>query len=73
MNRTFRTFAAAVAGLALSLSAAAQAPQPPEIAARGYLLIDMTANQVLAERNADASAEPASSTSGLALPNRRPA
>ena len=62
MNRTFRTFAAAVAGLALSLSAAAQAPQPPEIAARGYLLIDMTANQVLAERNADASAEPASLT-----------
>jgi serine-type D-Ala-D-Ala carboxypeptidase (penicillin-binding protein 5/6) len=40
----------------------AQGPQPPEVAARGYLLLDMTARQVLAERNADAPAEPASLT-----------
>ncbi len=40
----------------------AQAPQPPEIAARQYLLIDLNSNQVLAEREADAQAEPASLT-----------
>jgi D-alanyl-D-alanine carboxypeptidase (penicillin-binding protein 5/6) len=49
-------------GLSVSLAAHAQAPQAPEIAARGYLLLDLTANQVLAERNADAPAEPASLT-----------
>ncbi|MBQ0959250.1 D-alanyl-D-alanine carboxypeptidase [Ideonella sp. 4Y11] len=43
-------------------TARAQGPQPPEVAARGYLLLDMTARQVLAERNADAPAEPASLT-----------
>jgi D-alanyl-D-alanine carboxypeptidase (penicillin-binding protein 5/6) len=40
----------------------AQAPQPPEIAARQYFLIDLASNQVLAEREADAQAEPASLT-----------
>jgi len=40
----------------------AQAPQPPEIAARQYILIDLNSNQVLAEREADAQAEPASLT-----------
>ena len=59
----FRSLLAATAVLfVVSLPAAAQVPQPPEIAARGYLLVDMTANQVLAERNADAQAEPASLT-----------
>ena len=62
MNRTQRFFAVTVASLAFSLPAWAQAPQPPEIAARSYLVVDMTANQVLAERNADAPAEPASLT-----------
>jgi D-alanyl-D-alanine carboxypeptidase (penicillin-binding protein 5/6) len=63
MNRTLRFLGAAALCAGLSLSSLAQtAPQPPEIAARGYLLIDMTANQVLAERNADAPAEPASLT-----------
>jgi D-alanyl-D-alanine carboxypeptidase (penicillin-binding protein 5/6) len=52
--------AACVVGLASP--ARAQAPQPPEIAARGFLLVDMSANQVLSERNADAPAEPASLT-----------
>ncbi len=32
----------------------AQTPQPPEIAARNYLLIDLSSQQVLAERDADA-------------------
>jgi D-alanyl-D-alanine carboxypeptidase (penicillin-binding protein 5/6) len=48
-----------LAGLA---AAQAQAPQPPEVAARQYLLIDLASNQVLAEREADAQADPASLT-----------
>ncbi len=40
----------------------AQAPQPPEVAAKGYLLIDVTTGQTLAEREADAPADPASLT-----------
>ncbi|MBI3369144.1 MAG: D-alanyl-D-alanine carboxypeptidase [Burkholderiales bacterium] len=40
----------------------AQSPQPPEVAARAYLLIDVTADQVLAERQADVSTDPASLT-----------
>jgi len=42
--------------------AVAQAPQPPEVAARQYLLLDMTSNQVLAERDADTPTDPASLT-----------
>jgi serine-type D-Ala-D-Ala carboxypeptidase (penicillin-binding protein 5/6) len=42
--------------------ALAQAPLPPEVAAKSYLLIDLTSNKVLAERDADASADPASLT-----------
>lgn len=42
--------------------ALAQAPQPPELAVRNYLLIDVTSDQVLAERGADAQADPASLT-----------
>ena len=45
-----------------ALAAAAQAPQPPEIAARQYILMDLSSNQVLAERDADAQADPASLT-----------
>ena len=46
-----------------SLTAAfAQAPQPPEVAAKTYLLLDLGSDQVLAERGADAQAEPASLT-----------
>ena len=40
----------------------AQVPQPPEIAARAYLLVDLTAQQVLAELDADKPIEPASLT-----------
>ncbi len=38
------------------------APQPPEVAARAYLLYDVTANQVLAAKDADVPVEPASLT-----------
>jgi len=51
--------------LLLAASAAfAQAPvlPAPEVAARNYLLIDLTSQQVLAEREADAAADPASLT-----------
>ncbi|MEJ5992722.1 D-alanyl-D-alanine carboxypeptidase family protein [Ramlibacter sp. PS3R-8] len=44
------------------LVAAAQVPQPPEIAARSYLLLDVSANQILASRDIDAPVEPASLT-----------
>lgn len=47
---------------ALSLSAFAQAPVAPEIAARSYLLLDVTANQILAAKDIDSPVEPASLT-----------
>jgi D-alanyl-D-alanine carboxypeptidase (penicillin-binding protein 5/6) len=66
MNRFLPVLRALVfAALALplaSLSAHAQAPQPPEVAARAYLLMDVTANQVLAQKDIDSPVEPASLT-----------
>jgi serine-type D-Ala-D-Ala carboxypeptidase (penicillin-binding protein 5/6) len=53
--------AAFLAGLSLAV-AAQTAPQAPEIAARAYLLLDVTANQVLASKELDAPVEPASLT-----------
>ncbi|MBL8278545.1 MAG: D-alanyl-D-alanine carboxypeptidase [Pelomonas sp.] len=47
---------------ALSLAAQAQAPLPPEIAARNYVLIDLTAHKTLADREADVPQDPASLT-----------
>ena len=51
--------AAAVPALALAQVAA---PQPPEVAARNYLLVDVTANQVLGAKDIDAPIEQASLT-----------
>ena len=45
-----------------AFTAFAQAPQPPELAARSYLLLDVTANQILAAKDIDAPIEPASLT-----------
>ena len=42
--------------------AQAQTPQPPEVAARSYMVVDVTANQVLAGRDMDSPVEPASLT-----------
>ena len=56
-----RLFALALS-LALASAAFAQAPQPPEIGAKSFLLLDLTSNQTLAERDADAPADPASLT-----------
>lgn len=47
---------------ALCIAAAAQTPQAPEIAAKSYLLLDLTAGQVLAAKGQDDSVEPASLT-----------
>ena len=55
--------ALAAAFLALfCLAALAQAPQPPEIAARSFLVMDVTADQLLAGRDIDTPVEPASLT-----------
>ena len=43
-------------------AAHAQAPQAPEIAAKSYLLLDVTANQILAAKDIDSPVEPASLT-----------
>ncbi|WP_332742646.1 D-alanyl-D-alanine carboxypeptidase family protein [Hydrogenophaga sp.] len=44
------------------LPASAQMPQAPEVAAKAYLLMDVTSGQVLAAMNPDQSVEPASLT-----------
>lgn len=56
-----------VLSVVLAGTAFAQAPQPPEVAARSYLVYDMTSNQTLAERDADAPADPASLTKLMSL------
>jgi D-alanyl-D-alanine carboxypeptidase (penicillin-binding protein 5/6) len=60
-NRLLQALAAPLLAL-LCFGALAQAPQPPEIAARSYLLMDVTANQILAGRDVDTPVEPASLT-----------
>ncbi|MBC7547871.1 MAG: D-alanyl-D-alanine carboxypeptidase, partial [Polaromonas sp.] len=53
----------AAASSSLSSQAlAAAAPQVPDIAARAYLLLDITANQILAAKDIDSPVEPASLT-----------
>lgn len=64
MNRllkALRAFAVAAAA-SFCLAAVAQVPVPPEIAARSYLLLDVTANQILAQKDIDSPVEPASLT-----------
>lgn len=61
MKKILRSLAAPILAL-WCLAVAAQAPQPPEIAARSYLVLDVTANQVLASRDIDVPVEPASLT-----------
>lgn len=51
-----------VLAAATAFTAAAQAPQAPEIAARSYLLMDLTANRVLVDKDADTPNDPASLT-----------
>jgi len=49
-------------GLTMSALAQAPAPEAPEVAAKAYLLLDVTANQILASREMDMPVEPASLT-----------
>ncbi|MDQ2736606.1 MAG: D-alanyl-D-alanine carboxypeptidase, partial [Pseudomonadota bacterium] len=55
-------FVALCVALPVAAFAVAQVPQPPEVAATSYIVLDLTTNQTLAERNADAHADPASLT-----------
>ncbi|MDO5288365.1 MAG: D-alanyl-D-alanine carboxypeptidase family protein [Pseudomonadota bacterium] len=52
----------AAGALAVQVSAQAQTPEPPEVAARAYLLMDVSAGQVLAAKGMDDPVEPASLT-----------
>ena len=56
-----RGFAVAAA-LSFCIVAVAQVPAAPEIAARSYLLLDVTASQVLAQKDVDNPVEPGSLT-----------
>ncbi len=61
--RLTRRFAAgALLALASCFTASAQTPAVPEVAAKAYLLLDVTANQILAARDPDMLVEPASLT-----------
>ncbi len=60
-DKAFSGLLLAVA-VCISSVAHAQAPQPPEIAARSYLLLDVTANQILAAKDIDSPVEQASLT-----------
>jgi D-alanyl-D-alanine carboxypeptidase (penicillin-binding protein 5/6) len=63
MTRLLRTtLIGFLIGLTCAFQVQAQVPQPPEIAARAYLLVDLTAQQTLAELDADKPIEPASLT-----------
>jgi D-alanyl-D-alanine carboxypeptidase (penicillin-binding protein 5/6) len=57
-----KSFLAFCVAAATTFCALAQAPQPPEIAARNYILFDLNSQQVLAEREADVQSDPASLT-----------
>ncbi len=61
MNRLLKSFASLILAVA-AVTGHAQAPQPPEVAAKAYLLMDVTAGQVLASQEIDAPVEPASLT-----------
>ena len=67
MNRLLALALSFVTSLTVSTAALAQAPQPPEVAARSYLVLDLTSNQTLAEREADAPSDPASLTKLMSL------
>jgi D-alanyl-D-alanine carboxypeptidase (penicillin-binding protein 5/6) len=62
MNRLMLKLLALLLACAPLLPAHAQAPVPPEVAAKAYLLLDVQSDQVLAERQADVQADPASLT-----------
>ena len=62
LSHVRRWLALAVATFAISWAHAQGVPQPPEVAARSFMLVDVTANQVLAQKDIDMPVEPASLT-----------
>src|SRR4051812_11812728 len=62
LHRFFSRALAASVLVLLAGVAAAQPLQPPEVAAKSYIVLDLTTHQTLAERNADAQSDPASLT-----------
>jgi D-alanyl-D-alanine carboxypeptidase (penicillin-binding protein 5/6) len=62
MKRILALVALACTVAGAQAQAPQQGPQPPEIAAKSYILVDVTSHQVLAERNADQPNDPASLT-----------
>ena len=67
MNRFLALALSVVSSIAFAAGAAAQPLQPPEVAAKSFLVLDMTSNQTLAERNADVAADPASLSKLMSL------
>jgi D-alanyl-D-alanine carboxypeptidase (penicillin-binding protein 5/6) len=63
MNRLFLF----VLSLVVTTGAFAQPLVPPEVAAKSFLVLDLTSNQTLAEREADTPADPASLTKLMSL------
>lgn len=61
MKRFFQTMLVAAWAIA-AMVAQAQMPQAPNVSAKAYLLLDVTANQVLAAKDPDTVIEPASLT-----------
>ena len=61
MKRFFQTLLGVIVA-AVTVAAQAQMPQAPQVAAKAYLLLDVTANQVLAAKDPDTAVEPASLT-----------
>jgi serine-type D-Ala-D-Ala carboxypeptidase (penicillin-binding protein 5/6) len=62
LSRFFSRFLMCCLTLGAVLPAVAQMPVAPEVAARAYLLLDVTSGQVLAAKEADQPVEPASLT-----------
>ena len=58
----FSVAALTVASISLSAQAQTVIPEPPQVAAKGHILIDFDTGKVLAENNADMSLAPASLT-----------
>ena len=62
MSRLSSLLVLVLATAALGAAAAVPTPDPPQLGARGYLLIDYASGAILAEKNADQRMEPASLT-----------
>ncbi len=62
-----RSVVALVLAILLVGAVDAQVPQPPEVAAKSYLVLDLTTNQTLAERNSESPSDPASLTKLMSL------